>query len=94
MAHEMPEDIDDLDDADLRILIATVIKGRRTKDDAARANKEARDASDLHREKKGDSKPPKVEKGDIPFDLVNASKPDETPSDEDDDEDDEEESNG
>jgi len=78
MSDHLPSEQDESDP--IKLLIALVLKGRRGKNDDKRAAKEARDRANLHRDTKGDSKPPKVTEDDVPFDLEAASDPDETPS--------------
>jgi hypothetical protein len=75
MSHVVGLDLEDLSPAQLRKLLRNSMrnsmpKGKRGKpeDDAEddEDDEENEDLVDLHREKKGDSKPPKVTKDDLP----------------------------
>jgi hypothetical protein len=77
MSHVVGLDLEDLSPAQLRKLLRNSMrnsmpKGKRGKpeDDAEddEDDEENEDLVDLHREKKGDSKPPKVIKDDLPRD--------------------------
>jgi hypothetical protein len=74
-------DLEDLTPRQLRKLLsgaarASMLRSKRPKDedqdkDDDEQDKENDDLVDLHREKKGDSKPPKVDKDDLPESVKN-----------------------
>jgi hypothetical protein len=73
MSHVVGLDLEDLSPAQLRKLLRHTMRnaqprGKREKDEVEddEDDEENEDLVDLHREKKGDSKPPKVTKDDLP----------------------------
>jgi hypothetical protein len=79
MSHVVGLDLEDLSPAQLRKLLRNSMrnslpKGKRGKpeedDEEDEDDEENEDLVDLHREKKGDSKPPKVMKDDLPKGLT------------------------
>jgi hypothetical protein len=73
MSHVVGLDLEDLSPAQLRKLLRHTMrnsqpKGKREPDEKEdeEGDEENEDLVDLHREKKGDSKPPKVTKDDLP----------------------------
>lgn len=86
MSHVVGLDLEDLSPAQLRKLLRNSMrnslpKGKRGKpeDDMEEDedDEENEDLVDLHREKKGDSKPPKVMKDDLPKGLTNSEESEE-----------------
>jgi len=78
MSHVVGLDLEDLSPAQLRKLLRHTMrnsmpKGKRPPEDDTEEDdaddEENEDLVDLHREKKGDSKPPKVTKDDLPKDA-------------------------
>lgn len=79
MSHVVGLDLEDLSPAQLRKLLRNSMrnslpKGKRGKpqedEEEDEDDEENEDLVDLHREKKGDSKPPKVTKDDLPAGLT------------------------
>jgi hypothetical protein len=79
MSHVVGLDLEDLSPAQLRKLLRNSMrnsmpKGKRGKpqedDEEDEDDEENEDLVDLHREKKGDSKPPKITKDDLPAGLT------------------------
>jgi hypothetical protein len=82
MSHVVGLDLEDLSPAQLRKLLRNSMrnslpKGKRGKpeedDEEDEDDEENEDLVDLHREKKGDSKPPKVMKDDLPKGLTSTA---------------------
>jgi hypothetical protein len=83
MSHVVGLDLEDLSPAQLRKLLRNSMrnsmpKGKRPpvddSEDEDEDDEENEDLVDLHREKKGDSKPPKVMKDDLPKGLTSTAK--------------------
>ena len=81
MSHVVGLDLEDLSPAQLRKLLRNSMrnslpKGKRGKpevdEEEDEDDEENEDLVDLHREKKGDSKPPKVTKDDLPKSLTSS----------------------
>jgi hypothetical protein len=82
MSHVVGLDLEDLSPAQLRKLLRNSMrnslpKGKRGKpevdEEEDEDDEENEDLVDLHREKKGDSKPPKVMKDDLPKGLTSTA---------------------